>query len=123
MASDQVGDRRRGSGDLEFQARPFRLQLPNDLDQDRQELPHLARATAGKQTNETGIARRVRALRGEILNHRMPDEDRAQTGLLVEFGLEGEDAEHQVKPARHLRDAAAVPGPDLGADVIDNFPA
>src|SRR4029079_12086169 len=108
---------------LKFQPWPFRIQLPHDLDQDRQELPHLARPAAGKQTNETGIAHSIRALRGEVLNHRMPDEDCAQTGLLVELSLEGEDAEHQVKPARHLRDAAAVPGPDLGADVIDDFPA
>src|ERR1700681_1465268 len=51
----------------------------------------------------------------------MADEDCAQSALIVELGFERKDAEHQIEPARHLLDPAAVPGPDLRADVVNNF--
>jgi hypothetical protein len=51
----------------------------------------------------------------------MADEDRSQSALVVEIDLERKDAEHQVEPARHLFDSAAVPGPDLGTDVVNDF--
>src|SRR5205807_2574778 len=51
----------------------------------------------------------------------MADENRPQAGGVVEIGFEGKDAEHQVEVTHHLRDAAAVPGPDLWADVIDDL--
>ena len=59
----------------------------------------------------------------QVLDHRMADKDRTQTGSFVELGLEWKNAEHQVEPARHLRDAPPVPGPDLRADVVDDFRA
>src|SRR5438270_12703562 len=57
----------------------------------------------------------------QTLDHRMTDEDRAQAALIIELGFERKNAEHQIKPARHLFDAAAVPGPDLWTDVVNNF--
>ena len=51
----------------------------------------------------------------------MPDEDGAQAGLIVELRFEGKNAEHEVEALRHLRDAAAIPRPDLRADVVDDF--
>src|ERR1700719_1320100 len=51
----------------------------------------------------------------------MADEYRAQSALIVEVGFKRKDAEHQIEPARHLLDAAAVPGPHLRADVINYF--
>ena len=51
----------------------------------------------------------------------MPNEDRVQTALLVERLLEGENAQHQIEITRHFRNAAAVPRPDLRADVVDDL--
>src|SRR5437660_2727162 len=51
----------------------------------------------------------------------MADEDRAQSALIVEPGFERKNTEHQIEPARHLLDSAAVPGPNLRADVVNNF--
>src|SRR5205807_7310009 len=41
--------------------------------------------------------------------------------LIIKIGFEWKDAERQIEPARHFLDPAAVPGPDLRADVINNF--
>ena len=51
----------------------------------------------------------------------MADENCAQSALIVEVGFKREDAEHQIEPARHLLDPAAVPGPHLWADVVDDL--
>src|SRR5438034_5586627 len=40
---------------------------------------------------------------------------------ILEVGLEREDTEHQVEPARHFFYSAAVPGPNLRADIVDNL--
>src|SRR5437867_11967428 len=45
----------------------------------------------------------------------------AQAGFVVELRLEGKDAEHQNEKARHPSDATAVPGPNLRADVVNDF--
>ena len=49
----------------------------------------------------------------------MTDKYRAQPRFIVEFGLKRKDTEHQIEKARHLFDAAAVPGPYLRADVVN----
>src|SRR3989442_99598 len=51
----------------------------------------------------------------------MTDEAGAQSGLVVEVGFEWKNAQHEVQPARHLRDPPAIPGPDLRANVVDSF--
>ena len=50
----------------------------------------------------------------------MPDKNRAQSGFIIEVGLERENTEHQIQPARHLFDAAPIPRPDLRTDIIKN---
>ena len=49
----------------------------------------------------------------------MADKDGAQAAFLVERFFEGKNAKHQVEVAGHLRDASAIPRPDLGTDVVD----
>src|SRR5438309_3610206 len=51
----------------------------------------------------------------------MTNENRAQPACIIEIGFERKNAEHEIKPARHLFNATAVPGPDLRTDVVDNF--
>ena len=49
----------------------------------------------------------------------MTDKYRAQTGFVVELGFKRKNAEHQIEKARHLFDSAAIPGPNLRADVVN----
>ena len=51
----------------------------------------------------------------------MAAEDSLQAGRIVEWRFEREDADHQIEPARHLRNATAIPCPHLRADVIDDL--
>src|SRR5215472_6151884 len=51
----------------------------------------------------------------------MANEDRAQAALVVEIGFERKNAEHQIQPTRHLLDATAIPRPNLGTDVVNDF--
>ena len=51
----------------------------------------------------------------------MTDEDCTQSALVIEVGFEREDAKHEVEPARHLLDPAAVPCPNLRTDVVNDF--
>src|SRR5438128_12531152 len=45
----------------------------------------------------------------------------AQAGFVVEVRLKRKDAKHEIEKTRHLFDATAVPGPDLRADVVNDF--
>src|SRR5712691_9536272 len=45
----------------------------------------------------------------------------AQAGFVVEVRLERKDAKHEIEKTCHLFDATAVPGPDLRADVVNDF--
>src|SRR4029077_17794546 len=58
----------------------------------------------------------------QTFDHRVANENRPQTRLVVEFGLERKDAKHEIEIARHLRNPAAIPGPNLWADVVNNLP-
>ena len=51
----------------------------------------------------------------------MADKYRAQARFVIEVGLKREDAKHEVQKARHFFDAAAIPGPYLGADVVNDL--
>ena len=96
---DDARERLRGGRDLEMQFRLFRMQLAHDLDQDREKLPHLARPAPGKEADQMRRAERLDPFRAQVFDHGMADENRAQTRLLVELGLEGKNAEHQIEPA------------------------
>ena len=64
------------------------------------------------------VARRGRA------RERVADElDLGDAARRVPFALEGEDGEHQVNVAPHLPDSVRAPGPELRADVVDDFEA
>ena len=60
-------------------------------------LPQLAQPAAGKKRDQIRIALRLNPACLQMLDHRMADKDRPQTGLVVEFCLERKNAEHQVE--------------------------
>src|SRR5205807_6202294 len=95
----------------------LRDEFSRALEHDWKNLAHLVKPAAGEKSHEIWLARLAGASRREIFDHRMTDENRAQARLVVELSFERKDAEHQVQIARHLPDAPAVPGPNLGADV------
>src|ERR1043165_1827674 len=49
----------------------------------------------------------------------MTNEQCSQARLVVEIDFKRKNAEHQVDVVRHSLDTSAVPGPYLGADVIN----
>src|SRR5437016_449109 len=51
----------------------------------------------------------------------MTDEAGAQSGLIVEVGFEGKNAQHEIQPARHLGNPSTIPSPDLRTNVVDDF--
>src|SRR5262249_41803904 len=79
--------------------------------------------TARKQPNQIRIALSIDLLRLESLDHGVADKHRAESRFHVEIRLERENAEHEIDEARHLFNPAAVPCPDLRADIIDYFVA
>ena len=50
----------------------------------------------------------------------MTDKNRFEARSFVERLLERENAKHEIQPSGHLRDASAVPRPNLRANVKDN---
>src|SRR5439155_19502539 len=81
--------------------------------------PHFAQTAASKQADEVRLALSIDPLGLQSFDHGMTDKYRAQPRFIVEFGLKRKDTEHQIEKARHLFDAAAVPGPYLRADVVN----
>ena len=84
----------------------------------REDFPDLALTASGEESEE-GFVTVGRWDGAEFLGHGMSRKDRRKSGGFVDRLLEGEDADHQVQRPSHLRDAPAVPGPDLRADVVD----
>ena len=58
---------------------------------------------------------------GGAIDHGMAAELGGEAAGFVEGFFEGEDADHEVEDAGHDLDAAFFPGPDLGADVVDEL--
>ena len=118
---DLVRERIRCRSDFKSDAGTKRVDFASGLQQDGQDLLHFAQSAARKKTDEIGIAPFASAALRQILDHWMADENGAEAGGIIELSLEGKDAEHEVEVTRHLGDAAAVPGPDLGTDVVNDF--
>src|ERR1700730_6371298 len=97
------------------------MKLTRGLGHNRKNLSDFSRTTPWKKANQIRIARDVDLSRPKPLDHRMANEDRAQSALVVEIGFERKNAEHQIEPARHFPDPPTVPRPDLRADVVNNF--
>ena len=89
--------------------------------QHREEFFNFARAASRKKADEIRIAHSPGPTLREILDHRMADENRAQARGVIQLRFERKDAEHQVEVARHVGDASAVPGPNLRADIVNDF--
>lgn len=92
-------------------------------EEEGKELGDLAAAAAGKEADEVGFAGEVEAAGLVVFHEGVAAEDGGQADAFVEVFFEGKDADHEVEPLRHFGDAAAVPGPDLGADVINEAAA
>ena len=116
----RVGEFVRGGGGLETQIGAGAFHPLRGLHHDGENLAHFLLAAAGEKADKLRVAWLSGAFRFERVEQRMADEDGGQAALLVERLFEREDAEHQVEVARHLRDAPAVPGPNLRADVVDD---
>src|ERR1700730_5331099 len=82
---------------------------------------HFPRATPGKKPDQIRIAFTADPAGLQSVHHGMTDKYRAQTGFVVELGFKRKNAEHEIEKARHFFDSAAMPGPNLWADVIDYF--
>lgn len=83
---------------------------------------HFAFAAAGEEGEEIGVAVFL-AQDGKTRGHGMPDKLGVESRLFVEFFFEGKDAEHAVEPAGQAGQTGAIPGPDLGTDVVKEFEA
>lgn len=92
-------------------------------EEEGKELGDLAAAAAGKEADEVGFAGKVEAAGLVVFHEGVAAEDGGQADAFVEGFFEGKDADHEVEPLRHFGDAAAVPGPNLGADVVDEAAA
>ncbi len=79
-----------------------------------------AAAAAGEETDEERVAAFGETAGAVPCDERVAGEDGGEPAAFIEFFFEGEDAEHEVEETRHFGDAAAVPCPDLGADVVDD---
>ena len=99
--------------------RPLGCNLASGFQHDRENLADFAHPAAGEKTNQIRIACFARPELRKILDHRMADEDGAQSRFVVELGLEREDAEHQIEKSRHLLDSPLMPGPNLRTDVVN----
>src|ERR1044071_1933800 len=95
--------------------------LIRSLHHDGKNLADLAKPAAREKANQIGLALLPGRACGEILDHRMPNENRPQSGFVVELGLERKNAEHQVQKARHLANPSPVPSPNLGTNVINHL--
>ena len=95
--------------------------LARSLQHNGENFPDFAKPAAGEKPDQIQLAFFARSKFREILDHRMPDENRPQAGFIVELRFEGKDAEHQIQKARHLADSSPIPSPNLGTDVINYF--
>ena len=95
--------------------------LVRGFQHDRENLADFAEPAPGEKADQVMLPFLVRSQGREILNHRMPDEDGAESRFVVELRLKRKYAEHQLQVARHLADSSPVPRPDLGADVVDDL--
>jgi hypothetical protein len=68
-----------------------------------------------------GAAGTLASLGGKGLQEGMSGENGVQAACLIHRRLERKDTDHQIENFRHARDARAVPGPNLRADVIKNL--
>ena len=89
-------------------------------EQGGENLAHFAFAAAGQEREEIRVARFV-AENFQLRGHGMTDKIRMKAGFFVEIFFERKDAEHAVEPAGHAGNAGAVPGPDLGTDVVEEL--
>ncbi len=91
------------------------------LEHDGEEAADLVFAAAGEPADEVGFAGVGAAELGGAIDHGVTTELGGEAAGFVEGFFEREDANHQVEDAGHDLDAAFFPGPDLGADVVDEF--
>ena len=115
------GERFRRRCNLEVQRCFARKEFAGSVQHDGKIPGHFPRATPGKKPDQIRIAFTVDPAGLQSVHHGMTDKYRAQTGFVVELGFEWKNAEHEIEKARHFLDSAAMPGPNLWADVIDYF--
>ena len=92
-------------------------QRPHEARQVPPDLPHAASRQEGQLL--LILLDAPRRLPREHIHERMPDEARIEARPREERGFEREEAEELRERGRHLRDAVAVPGPDLRAHDVD----
>ena len=88
---------------------------------DGEEAADLVFATAGEPADEVGFAGVGVAELGSAIDHGVAAELGGEAAGFVKGFFEREDADHEVEDLGHDLDAAFFPGPDLGADVVDEF--
>jgi hypothetical protein len=82
---------------------------------------HLPFAAAREEPQEVLVAVDAGFLCGKRFEEGMTDKDRVQPARFVHRLLERKNADHQVQKARHFWNPAAVPCPDLRADIKENL--
>jgi hypothetical protein len=124
------GDPFVGHGRDKLRGGPPLAQADRRIDHRRGQQPHLADAAAGQQRDGRGRGRQVEGGAGfgllplevvagiDLVGQWVADIGRRNPVALVEGGLEGEQAEHQVGRPADLADPLAAPGPNRGADVV-----
>src|SRR6185503_13527530 len=92
------------------------------FEQDRQNLAQFPFPAPRKKPDQVRVSCDHGAATVQTFEHRVSHENRSQPRLIVELGFERENAEHEIEITRHLWNPPTIPGPNLRADVIDNFP-
>ncbi len=82
---------------------------------------HLPFSTAWEESNEVIFPIDAHLFSGECLQQGVSRKNRVESARFVHRFLERKHANHQIKQPSHLRDASAIPGPDLRANIVEDL--
>ena len=95
------------------------MQLRGHLKHGGEMSRNLSLTAPGKEPHQILLPPALDTSSFKLVHNGMANADGRQTSALKHLLLKREEAEHQIDPVCHAMDPSPVPGPDLGADVID----